>query len=75
MMTTVSYNGNVYTTIQVDVRTTKESHKLHDAYVESIQAAIEELVVPEGPEKEYARSTLEDAATNHKPGLFLSRVV
>lgn len=70
MMTTTSYNGMVYTNIQVDTRTSLESAKLAEAYRVTIQVAIAELLA--GPEQENALRTLNEAALRHQPGPFLS---
>ena len=73
MMQTCSYNGMVYTNIQVDTRTAVKSELLSQAHVESLKAAIQELLLP-GSEQENALRTLEEAASSHNPGPFLSRV-
>lgn len=71
MMQTCSYNGTVYSSIQVDVRTATRSETLAEAYVETLKAAISELLM--GPEKENALWTLKEALSKHKPGPYLSR--
>ena len=73
MMQTCSYNGMVYTNIQVDTRTAVKSELLSQAHVESLKAAIRELLLP-GSEQDNALRTLEETASSHNPGPFLSRV-
>lgn len=73
MMQTCSYNGRVYTNIQVDTRSCIQSEILSKAYVECIRAAIKELLLP-GAEQRDALRTLEEASMKHYPGPFLSSV-
>mmetsp|Transcript_19147 Transcript_19147/g.40340 ORF Transcript_19147/g.40340 Transcript_19147/m.40340 type:complete len:582 (-) Transcript_19147:522-2267(-) len=73
MMQTCSYNGMVYTNIQVDTRTAIKSELLSQAHTESMKAAIQELLLTES-EQGNALRTLEEAVSGHNPGPFLSRV-
>ena len=72
MMQTCSYNGMVYTNIQIDTRTAIRSELLSQAHVDSMKAAIQELLLP-GSEQENALLVLEEAVSCHNPGPFLSR--
>ena len=73
MMQTCSYDGMVYTNIQVDMRTAMKSELLSQAHLESVKAAIQELLLP-GSEQDNALKTLAEAASGHNPGPFFSRV-
>jgi hypothetical protein len=73
MMQTCSYNGRVFTNIQVDTRSSIQSDLLFKAYAQCIKAAIEELLLP-GAEQRDALRTLEEVSTKHYPGPFLSSV-
>jgi len=70
MMQSCSYNGMVYTSIQVDTRTATQCEKLSEAYIQTMEAAIAELLV--GEEQESASKTLKEAASKHRPGPYLS---
>ena len=73
MMQSCSYDGMVYTNIQVDIRTAIKSELLSQAHLESVKAAIQELLLP-GSEQDNALRTLAEATSGHNPGPFLSRV-
>lgn len=73
MMQTCSYNGVVFTNIQVDTRTSIEGHLLSQAYVETMKAAIHELLLP-GHEQIHALKVLEEAVSGHDPGPFTSPI-
>lgn len=69
MMQAVSYNGVIYTSIQVDLRNAKEADKLAHAFVKTFKSAIEE-VLPSDEEKEAALKTIDEAVASHNPGPF-----
>ncbi len=63
----------VCTNIQVDTRTTIESQLLAMANIETMKAAIHELLEP-GIEQMQALKVLEEAASNHDAGPFISPI-
>ena len=70
-MQTCSYNGMVYTSIQVDTRTTMDSHRLSYEFNRTVEGAIRELL--NGLERDNALDVLRASTKNHtNPGPYLT---